>query len=95
MASNSKQPQGALPFPDRGIIWKKSHNPHRGARLLKSKAANPKRNVQHQSIDILQLISVASHVLATMGLFHVRFGARPQAKPSIISVYKLSPISAK
>ena len=30
-----------------------------------------------------------------MGLFHVRFGARPQAKPSIISVYKLSPISAK
>ena len=43
--------------------------------------------------QMLELISVASHVLATMGLFHVRFGARPQAKPSIISVYKLSPIS--
>ena len=51
MASNSKQPQGALPFPVRGIIWKKSHNPHRGARLLKSKAENPKRNVQDQSTN--------------------------------------------
>ena len=50
-------------------------------------------NIKAKMLDILLLISVASHVLATMGLFHVRFGARPQAKPSIISVYKLSPIS--
>ena len=56
MASNSKQPQGALPFPDRGMIWKKSHNPHRGARLLKAKQKIQKEmfNIKAQMLDILQ-----------------------------------------
>lgn len=61
MESNSKQPQGALQFPDRGIIWKKSHNPHRGTRLLKSKSKKEMFNFKAKMLDIFQLISVASH----------------------------------
>ena len=45
-------------------------------------------NIKAQTLLDTFVVDFSS--FTTMALFHVRFGARPQAKPSIISVYKLS-----